>query len=196
MPRLRDETYAARRQHILDAARACFARRGFQAASMLDLQAEAGVSAGAIYVYFPAKADIVDAIIEEHLAQTEAALRAILEAEPTPDLPSALLQVVELVDRMAKGPTAGIAIDVWGEAVRDPEVGKAVKRRFAAIRGLFSDLAARSVKTGELPRRTDTSAAGAALFAQAVLGYHALRVTAVDVRPQPYVDGILTMLRG
>jgi AcrR family transcriptional regulator len=195
MPRLREETYAARRQHILDAARACFSRRGFHAASMMDLQEEAGVSAGAIYVYFPGKADIVNAITEQNLAQTEDALRTILQADPAPNLHDALLQVVELVDRIAKGPTAGIAFDVWGEAARDPQVGKVVKQRFAAIRGLFADLAARAVKTGDLPKRTDTKAAGAALFAQVVLGYYTLRLTSGDVRPKPYVAGIVSMLR-
>jgi AcrR family transcriptional regulator len=195
MPRLREETYAARRQHILDSARTCFSRRGFHAASMMDLQEEAGVSAGAIYVYFPGKADIVNAITEANLAQTEAVLSKILQADPAPSFRDALLQVVTVVDKIAKGPTAGIAFDVWGEASRDPQVGKVVKQRFAAIRMLFADLAARAVKSGDLPKRTDTKAAGAALFAQAVLGYYTLRLTSGDVRPQAYVDGIVSMLK-
>lgn len=195
MPRLREETYAARRQHILDSARTCFSRRGFHAASMMDLQEEAGVSAGAIYVYFPGKADIVNAITEANLAQMEAALTAILAAAPAPSLRDALLEVVAVVDKVAKGPTAGIAFDVWGEAARDPQIGKVVKQRFAAIRTLFSDVAARAVKTGELPKGTDTKAAGAVLFAQAVLGYYTLRLTSGDVRPKAYVDGIVSMLK-
>lgn len=195
MPRLRDETYAARRQHILDSARTCFSRRGFHAASMMDLQEEAGVSAGAIYVYFPSKADIVAAIIEENLAHAEEALTAILAADPAPAFRDALLQVVTTVDGIAKGPHGGIAFDVWGEAARDPQVGKLVKQRFAAIRALFTGLAARAVKAGELPKGTDTKAAGAALFAQVVLGYYALRLTSGDVRPKAYVDGVLSLLK-
>ena len=195
MPRLREETYAARRQHILDSARTCFSRRGFHAASMMDLQEEAGVSAGAIYVYFPGKADIVNAITEANLEQMEAALTTILAADPAPSFRAGLLQVVEIVDKIAKGPTAGIAFDVWGEAARDPRVGKVVKQRFSAIRALFADVATRAVKAGELPKGTDTKAAGAALFAQIVLGYYTLRLTSGDVRPKPYVDGIVSMLR-
>jgi AcrR family transcriptional regulator len=196
VPRLREETYAARRQHILDSARVCFSRRGFHAASMMDLQQEAGVSAGAIYIYFPGKADIVNAITEGNLQQTEAALRAILTAEPAPSFHMALLQVVELVDKIATGPTSGIAFDVWGEAARDPKIGKVVEQRFAAIHTLFSDLATQAVKNGDLPKRTDTNAAGPALFAQIVLGYYTLRLTSGDVRPKPYVDGIVSMLKG
>lgn len=196
MPRLREETYAARRQHILDSARACFSRRGFHAASMMDLQEEAGVSAGAIYVYFPGKADIVNAIVEANLAQMEQALEAALAADPAPSLRDALLQVAEIVDGLAKGSNAGIAFDVWGEAARDPKVGKVVKQRFAAIRGLFADLATHAAKSGELPKGIDAKAAGTTLFAQVVLGYYTLRLTSGDVRPKPYVDGIVAMLKG
>ena len=195
VPRLREETYAARRQHILDSARTCFSRRGFHAASMMDLQEEAGVSAGAIYVYFPGKADIVNAITEANLAQTEAVLSKILQADPAPSLRDALLQVVTVVDKIAKGPTAGIAFDVWGEASRDPQVGKVVKLRFTTLRMLFTDVAARAVTSGELPKGTNAKAAGAALFAQVVLGYYTLRLTSGDVRPTAYVDGILSMLK-
>ena len=39
-------------------------------------------------------------------------------------------------------------------------------------------------------------AAGPALFAQVVLGYYTLRLTSGDVRPKPYVDGIVSMLKG
>ena len=122
-------------------------------------------------------------------------LTAILTADPAPSFRDALLQVVTVVDKIAKGPTAGIAFDVWGEAARDPQVGKVVKQRFRAIRVLFADVAARAVKTGDLPKRTDTKAAGAALFAQVVLGYYTLRLTSGDVRPQAYVDGIVSMLK-
>lgn len=39
-------------QRILDAARACFVRHGFQGASMQQICAEAGMSPGALYRYF------------------------------------------------------------------------------------------------------------------------------------------------
>lgn len=195
MPRLREETYNARRQHILNSARTCFSRRGFHAASMMDLQEEAGVSAGAIYVYFPGKADIINAITEANLQQMQATLTAILKADPAPNLHDALLQSVECVDRITQGPTAGIAFDVWGEAARDPKVGKVLKKHFAAIRALFGDVAARAVVAGELPKGMDAKSAGDALFAQAVIGYYTLRLTSGDVRPKPYVAGIVSMLR-
>ena len=51
-------------QRILDAAKACFVRSGFQGASMQQICAEIGMSPGALYRYFPSKESIVEAICE------------------------------------------------------------------------------------------------------------------------------------
>ncbi|HEY9407971.1 MAG TPA: helix-turn-helix domain-containing protein, partial [Jiangellaceae bacterium] len=53
MPRVSEAHLAARRDQILQAAWTCFARDGFHATSMQDVFAEAGLSAGAVYRYFP-----------------------------------------------------------------------------------------------------------------------------------------------
>ena len=44
-----------RRDEILAAAQRCFARSGFHGASMQDICAEAGMSPGNLYRYFPSK---------------------------------------------------------------------------------------------------------------------------------------------
>lgn len=57
----------ARRRQILDAAEACFRDKGFHGASIADISAAAGVSAGHIYYYFKNKEEIVTAIAETEL---------------------------------------------------------------------------------------------------------------------------------
>ncbi len=49
---------------ILDAAKTCFVRSGFQGASMHQICAELGMSPGALYRYFPSKEAIIEAITE------------------------------------------------------------------------------------------------------------------------------------
>ena len=51
-------------QRILEAAKACFVRSGFQGASMHQICGEAGMSPGALYRYFPSKEAIIEAICE------------------------------------------------------------------------------------------------------------------------------------
>lgn len=53
------------RTRILDAARTCFAERGFHAASIAAIAEAAGMSQGLIYRYFTNKAAIVHAIVDE-----------------------------------------------------------------------------------------------------------------------------------
>lgn len=69
----RREEPAVRRAQVLSAARMCFAGAGFQATSVDDIAAEAGVSVGLLYRIFGSKAAIVEAIIleqvEEQIAQ-------------------------------------------------------------------------------------------------------------------------------
>ena len=55
MPKVSDAHVEARRQQILEAASACFARQGFHQTSVQDICKEAGLSAGAVYRYFPGK---------------------------------------------------------------------------------------------------------------------------------------------
>ena len=61
MPKVSGAHIAARRQQILDAARACFARQGFHQTSIQDICKEAGLSPGAVYRYFPSKDHIIAA---------------------------------------------------------------------------------------------------------------------------------------
>lgn len=50
-----------RRQEILDAAKRVFVEKGYDAATINDIAAEAGVAAGSIYRYFENKSDLIAA---------------------------------------------------------------------------------------------------------------------------------------
>jgi len=69
----------ARPEEILDAALAEFTERGFEAARMEDIAKRAGISKGGVYLYFPSKTALLEALIEARvtplarLAQTIAA---------------------------------------------------------------------------------------------------------------------------
>lgn len=59
----------ARKESILDAALKVFARRGIQFATMAEIADEAGISAGAIYRYFPGKEALIEACFSENTEQ-------------------------------------------------------------------------------------------------------------------------------
>ena len=65
MPKIAEETRAARRGQIITAALACFARAGYHETTMADVAAQAGVSKGTPYLYFDSKQALFIALHEE-----------------------------------------------------------------------------------------------------------------------------------
>ena len=65
MPKIAEETRAARQGQIVAAALACFARTGYHATTMADVAAQAGVSKGTPYLYFDSKQALFLALHEE-----------------------------------------------------------------------------------------------------------------------------------
>src|SRR5262245_65834051 len=81
MPKLKPEVQTARREHILDAAERCFARAGFHRTTMHDICKQAGVSPGALYVYFDSKEALIAGIAERDRADFGERLAALAKAD-------------------------------------------------------------------------------------------------------------------
>ncbi len=65
MPKVSREHVEARRAQILEGARRCFARWGYDGATVPKLEREIGLSHGAIFNYFPTKLDLFVALARE-----------------------------------------------------------------------------------------------------------------------------------
>ena len=59
MPKVSEEYKKNRRSQIIDVARECFIKHGYQKTSMNEIIAATGLSAGAIYNHFGSKNDIM-----------------------------------------------------------------------------------------------------------------------------------------
>src|SRR3954469_7010214 len=79
VPKVSDAHLAARREQIVQAAMTRFAEGGFHSTGMAEVIAATGLSAGAVYRYFPSKAALIRAIVEERvLASVATAFERIL----------------------------------------------------------------------------------------------------------------------
>src|SRR5664280_2451818 len=65
MPKVGQAYLDARRNQIVDAARARFTSHGFARTSMADIVTESGLSTGSIYRYFTSKDEIIIAVCEQ-----------------------------------------------------------------------------------------------------------------------------------
>ncbi len=85
MPKVSEEHKERRREQILEGARRCFARYGYEGATVARLEQEIGLSRGAIFSYFPNKAALfVELAVETSRRVTDVWLnegfRAVLDA--------------------------------------------------------------------------------------------------------------------
>jgi len=153
MPRLGTELRAQRRQQVLTSAWGCFSRDGFHATSMDDIIAATGMSARAVYRYFPSKDELIDAAADEALTLLRGFFTRLLGSEPTP---TPAETITALVDELAAGSTkvdydlSKIALHAWSEALRRPEVAARTRAFYRDIRGHLTELALRWRTAGYL----------------------------------------------
>jgi AcrR family transcriptional regulator len=193
MPKVTEAHLAARRQQILDAARARFLRTGFHATSMQEVIAEAGLSVGAVYRYFPSKSDLIVAIAEQIVAEIDAVLAET--AEPGVPLADALSRAVDTVHAQL-GPDGALrlAVQIWAEALLDPALARFAGGVYERLRGRFVALAETAQRAGELPADADPRAMGAALFAM-FPGYGLQHMLTGSPGPEEFKAGIRALLR-
>ncbi len=195
MPRVSDEHLVARRRQIMAAARACFLRNGFHQTSMQDVIAEAGLSVGAVYRYFASKNELINAIASASIGTLDELFAEFAEQDPPPRPLDALERVLELAERQtAADGVFRLAMQVWAESLRNPELSRDVAEQYGGVRRNFVALAARAKSTGELPDDADPDAVGAVLFSL-VPGYALQRVLLGGPPVSTYLDGLRTLLR-
>ncbi|WP_162451747.1 TetR/AcrR family transcriptional regulator [Phytoactinopolyspora mesophila] len=198
MPRVTEAHLAARRQQILEAAWRCFARNGFHGTSMQDIFEESGLSAGAIYRYFPGKIDLVQATAESVTGDIAEVFDLIDAIEPVPDPPATFRLVIErIVSAIADGEVdrSRIAVHVWSEALREPQVGVLAREVGRAVRDRWVPIAARWRAAGHMPADSDPAEVARLMYGLMV-GFVLQRQLLGDITPAQYLDGFSSLFRG
>jgi AcrR family transcriptional regulator len=130
----------ARPGEIVQAALEVFAERGFAAAKLDEIAAKAGISKGALYLYFETKEDIFRAVVREAVAPNLDVVEAVLDQTTTP-FPDLLRMVFVRISLMIETTRLGaVAKLVIGESRNFPELARVwhdevVSRALAALSG-------------------------------------------------------------
>jgi len=128
----------AKREQIATAGRRLFLAHGFAGTSLDAVTAEAGVSKQTLYTYFPAKVDLLKAILDRELARF--ALEGPLpEPQTLPELRGLLLQfATRLTQTLLHPDSIALVRLVLGEAFRIPELRGTVRQAFPmrALQGI------------------------------------------------------------
>jgi AcrR family transcriptional regulator len=152
---------ADRRTEILDAAQTCFARSGFHQASMQEICAEANMSPGNLYRYFPSKEAIIAGICERDRAEAAESFNAAREA---PDFFSGLAELARfhLIERTAE--EIGLCAEIMAESRRNPEVARVYQIFERDIKDRLTAMLRHGVDHGEIRNDLDIDTAAAVLL--------------------------------
>ena len=166
MPKVSQQYRDARRDQILSAARRCFLRDGFHATSMQDLFAEAGLSSGAVYLYFPGKDDVIVAIAEENMRDIVAMIHDVAIRRPGSSAGATMADVLELVRaKDAENGLGRLALLVWAEVLRNPALAEKIKTMLTQLRSDLAEVIRDQQHSGALPRGVPADTLAAALVA-------------------------------
>jgi AcrR family transcriptional regulator len=194
MPRVTQEHLDARRRQILDAARTCFVQNGFHATSMQDILKASGMSAGAVYRYFPSKEAIIVEIAHQALSEVTRAIDEMAALDQPPPLDLAVEALLSVVLRMERDlDFARVTIQLWSEAVRNPEISRQAIAIITAARGRFAELIRLQQRAGHLPDDVPSEDVAATL-ASVLPGFILQHVLVGDVQPKTFRNGIHALI--
>ncbi|MFX0592149.1 TetR/AcrR family transcriptional regulator [Melissospora conviva] len=142
MPRVSQDQLDARRQEILAAARGCFARHGYEGATVRRLEEATGLSRGAIFHHFRDKDSLFLAVAEDDAAtmvETVArnglvqVMRELLESATSPDTAGWLGSQLEVSRRLRTDPAFARRWAERAAAVADATRERLVRQREAGV---------------------------------------------------------------
>lgn len=174
MPRVTAAYRERQTDRILQAAEECFARSGFQAASMDEVIATAGMSSSTVYRYFPeGKRSLIRAVLTRRMGPL---VERIAESEEPLDFERDFIEALTLLNYQRRGAAADsgadrqddaleapddvglsswapLAYHAWGELTRDPETGVLVQESYRDIHSGLTRLCRNGQRSGTISGR-------------------------------------------
>jgi len=180
MPRVTAAYRERQTDRILQAAEECFARNGFQATSMDEVIAAAGMSSSTVYRYFPeGKRSLIRAVLTRRMGPLVERIKRIAESEEPLDFERDFIEALTLLNYQRHGAAADsadseadrqddareapddvglsswapLAYHAWGELTRDPEMSVLVQESYRDIHGGLIRLCRNGQRVGTISCR-------------------------------------------
>jgi AcrR family transcriptional regulator len=181
-PTVRQRQAAVRQEQILETALTLFAAQGFDATSTRQIAKEAGITEGLIFHYFPTKASLLTAILEDRLEGQRAfrtQLRPLLkdaDGKPAPEVLRAVASGWLATLRRDEE----IVIVLFTSAQTNPEVRQAWQGLIREGTELLTGYLAARVEAGELRKDLPLETA-ATMFVSSLLIFFLARRDLPDI---------------
>lgn len=138
-----------RRTQIIEAAMRAFAKEGFHKARMEDIAEEAGLSKGALYLYFKSKDKIISSILNALFEREISTISEYtIQGESARDT---LEKMAELVseDLIKMRPFISIMYEFWAMSFRNKAIGNVIRDFLWRYVEVFIPVFERGVQNGE-----------------------------------------------
>ena len=154
MPKRSAAHAEAMREQILEGGRRAFIAGGFRGTSVPSIAAEAGVSVGLIYRYFPSKEEL---FLELCLSGEPDELRELAERiAPIEDPVERLTAAIDsYFDALFHAIGAPLVLQALAAAPSDERIRAALARRGDDLRGFAALFTRDAIRRGEMPAATD-----------------------------------------
>ena len=186
-----DEPEIDRRTHILDAAERSFVRAGFHRATMQDVAAEAGMSPGNLYRYFPSKDALVAGLCERDRAGLASEFVGVRESGA-----DFLTAFRELGRRHFSDEMCGkskLCLEIWAEATRNPTVAALQTEFDSGLNEQFIAAFEAAKAAGAIDESIDTRFV-ASITSKLGDGLFVRRATATDFEPEREVEEVFAVI--
>jgi AcrR family transcriptional regulator len=198
MPKVSEAYLESRRQHILEAAVACFARSGFHQTTTDDICQEADISPGALYGYFSNKEEIIRAVaaLETQDGKMVDLVKEVSANEdPFNSLSTLLRYWFARLERPEMDRALRVRVRSWAEALQNPDVEDDVLARWQDRLATGEEWIRKGQERGEINPDLDSHAGARAL--QAVMDGFVLQWTIdPEVDIWKFLEVVLAMFGG
>jgi AcrR family transcriptional regulator len=152
---VQDTTIADRRSRILDAAERCFVRSGFHRTTMQDVAAEAGMSPGNLYRYFPSKDGIVIGLTERDRSRVAQDFGVF---DSGADFMTSFAKLGRKHFEEEPRDRAIMCLEIWAESARNPSFASVCAEFEQFVIARLAEVLGQARERGEIPASVDPEA--------------------------------------
>ncbi len=162
MPKVVPEYKEEAKSRILEAANKVFAEKGYHEATMDDIAKRLGVSKGAIYLYFPSKEDLFEAMCKTAPQAFKEILYSSFSTETDP-----VRSATQFFDKMLKlsASNPGLSFEILSEASRNPTLKRILKQNHTEYEEVLTGFLAEGRKRSFVGNNLDIRPLANALIA-------------------------------
>ncbi len=196
MPKISDQQRQARRDQILAATWRCFSRKGIHATSMEEIIREANLSAGAVYLYYKSKDELIFAAISTYMAELGGLLMPILMRERALPPVAFVYEVTSAIAKHTKRADVDLNVIIlmcWSEAQTNKDVKALVTGFQVKYREAFVNIVRQWQKRKDLRSAGNPEDLAKALLAF-FLGFIAQSAILGELAPETVARGMEGLL--